>query len=80
MMIIRKMLLAVPLKYLNRSWKNLEMPLISWEISLNLTWYEVWVISSASGKTNFTVTDTQIYAPVVTSSIQDNVKLLRQLE
>ena len=56
------------------------MPLISWEISLNLTWYEVWVISSASGKTNFTVTDTKIYAPVVTLSIQDNVKLLRQLE
>ena len=56
------------------------MHLINCKISLNLTWYEDCIISSASGKANPAVTDTKIYLPVVTLSIQDNVNLLRQLE
>ena len=28
----------------------------------------------------FTITDTKIYVPIVTSSIQDNAKLFQQLE
>ena len=38
------------------------------------------VISSATGETKFKITDTKLYVPVVTLSIQDNVKLLQQLK
>ena len=39
--------IAVPLKYLSNFWRTLEMPLISCEINLILTWSEDGVISSA---------------------------------
>ena len=56
------------------------MPLVNCEISLNLIWYEDCVISSATRKTIFAVTDAKLYIPVVILSAQDNVKLLRQQE
>ena len=49
------------------------MPLINCEIDSILTW-------SATGETKFTTTDKKLYAPVVTASIQDNVKLPEQLK
>ena len=55
------------------------MPLINCEINLALTWSENCVISSATGTTKFAITDTKPYVPVVTLSIEDNVKLLKQL-
>ena len=45
--------IAVLLKYLNNFWRTLEMPLISGEINLNLTWSENCVISSATGESEF---------------------------
>ena len=39
--------IAVPLKYLSNFWRTPEMPLISCEINLILTWSEDGVISSA---------------------------------
>ena len=39
--------IAVPLKYLSNFWRTLEMPLISCEMNLILTWSEDGVISSA---------------------------------
>ena len=68
------------LKYLSNFWRTLEIPLINCEISLNLTWSEKCVISSATGKTKFTITDIKIDVPVVTLSTEDNIKLLKQLE
>ena len=57
------------------------MPLINCETSLILTWSKKCVISSATGKTEFTITDTlKLYVPVVTLSTEDNIKLLEQLE
>ena len=56
------------------------MPLINCEVSLILTWSKDCVISSAAGETKFKTTDTKLYVPVVTLSIQDNVKLLQQLK
>ena len=38
------------------------------------------VISSTTGETKFKITNTKLYVPVVTLSIQDNVKLLQQLK
>ena len=36
----------VPLKYLNTIWRNLDRPLINWEVSLTLTWSENCIITS----------------------------------
>ena len=66
----------VPLKYLNSFWRTLEMPLINCEVNLILTWSKSCVISSATGETKFTITETKLYVPVVTLSTQDNTKLL----
>ena len=52
---------------------------INCEINLILTWFENCVISSATGKTIFAITDVKLYVPIVTLSIQDNAKLLEQL-
>ena len=56
------------------------MPLINCEINLILTWSDNCVISSATRKTKFKITDTKFYIPIVTLSIQDNTKLLNQLK
>ena len=42
------------------------MPLINCESSLDLTWSKKFVISSAVGITEFKITDTKRYVPVVT--------------
>ena len=67
--------IAVPLKYLSNFWRTYEMPLINCEISLNLSWSKKCVISSAVGKTEFAITDTKLYVPVVVLSTEGNVKL-----
>ena len=73
----------VPLKYLSNFWKTLEMPLINCEINLILTWCKNCVIVStnaANQNAAFEISDTKLYVPVVTLSIQDNSKLLQQLK
>ena len=72
--------IVVPLKYLSDFWRFLEMSLIDCEINLTLTWSENCVISSAVGKTEFALTDTKLYVPVVTLSTEGNIKLLKKLE
>ena len=54
--------------------------LINCEINFILTWYENYVITSATGKTKFALTNTNRYVPVVTLSTEDNIKLLKELE
>ena len=56
------------------------MPLINYKINLILAWSEDWVISSATGATQFKIRDTKLYVPVVTLSTLDNENLLQQLE
>ena len=56
------------------------MPLINCEVNHILTWSKYCVISSATGKTKFKITETKLYIPVVTLSTQDNAKLLQQLK
>ena len=56
------------------------MPLINCEVNLILTWSEDCVISSATGENKFKTTDTKLYVPVVTLSIQDKTNLLQQLK
>ena len=69
------------LKYLNNFWTTLEMPLINWEITLDLNWHEnIAANNVAAQATTFPMTDTKIYVPVVTLLTQDYVKLLEQLK
>ena len=59
------------------------MPLINCEVELILTWSENCVIIStnvANQNPTFTITETTLYVPVVTLSIQDNAKLLPQVK
>ena len=59
------------------------MPLINCEVNLILTWSANCVIiytDVANQIPTFTITETNLYVPVVTLSTQDNVKLLAQLK
>ena len=62
--------------------RTLEMPLINCEINLELDWSKECVIvaDNADQETTFSITDTKLYVPVVTLSIPDNAKLLKQLK
>ena len=75
--------IMVPLKYLRHFWRTLEMPLINCEVNLILTWSADCVIiytGVANKIPTFAITETNLYVPVVTLSIQDNAKLLPQLK
>ena len=74
--------IIVPLKYLSKFWRTLEMPLINCEVNLILTWSSTCVLI-ATGVQNqaatFAITDTKLYVPVVTLSTQENTKFFQQL-
>ena len=75
--------IMVPLKYLSNFWRTLEMPLINCEIELILNWSRDCVIIStniADQNPTFTITETNLYVPIVTLSTQNNAKLLPQLK
>ena len=75
--------IMIPLKYLSNFWRNLEMPLINCEVELILNWSANCVIISTNVNNQvptFTITETNLYVPVVTLSTQDNAKLLPQLK
>ena len=69
----------VPLKYLSNFLRTLEISLINCEVELILDWSANCVIiytNIDNQVPTFTITETNRYVPVVTSSTQDNVKLL----
>ena len=71
--------IMVPLKYFSNFWRTLEMPLINFEVNLILTWSSTCVITNYTGAGAFKISDTKLYALVVTFSTQDNSKLIQQL-
>ena len=74
--------IMVPLKYLSNFCRTLEIPLINCEVELILTWSANCVIISTNfpnQNPTFTITETNLYVPIVTLSTQDNAKLLPQL-
>ena len=81
--------IAVPLKYLSNFWRSLEMPLINCKIELSLKWIENCVLTTAEIGVNadatggdcatLEVTDGKLYVSVVTLLVEDNVKLVKQL-
>ena len=59
------------------------MPLINYEISLDLNWSENCIITATNvvnQGTAFSITDRKLYIPIVTLSIQNNAKRLEQLK
>ena len=72
--------IMVPLKYLSNFWRTLEMPLINCEVNLILTWSSTCVITNSNGARTFAITDTKLYAPVVTLLTQENTKFFQQLK
>ena len=73
----------VPLKHLSNFWITLEIPSINCEVELIFTWSSNCVIiytNVANQVPTFTITETNLYVPVATLSIQDNAKLLPQLK
>ena len=73
----------VPLRYLSNFWRTLEMPLINCEITLQLTYSKECILAAATAGNQvpkFRITDTKLYVAVVTSSSEENIKLLKQLE
>ena len=74
--------MIMPLKYLSKFWRTLEMTWINCEINLIPTWPANCVISNAATNqaTTFAINDTKLYLPIITLSSQDNAKLLQQLK
>ena len=59
------------------------MSLINCEIRLQLKWSKNCVLVAgkvANQKPSFQANDTKLYVPAVTLPIQENIKLLKQLE
>ena len=54
------------------------MPLIYCKVELSLKWYETCLLTSATTAT-FEITDTKLYVPIVTLSLEDNLKLSKLL-
>ena len=63
--------IVVPLKCSSNFSRTLEIPLTNCEISLALTWSKKCFIYLAVGKTEFAITDTKLYVPVLTLTTQD---------
>ena len=75
--------IIVPLIYLKKFWRTLEILLINYEINLHLKWSQKFFLvagTTANQVPKFKINDTRLYISVVTLSTEDNRKLLKQLE
>ena len=70
--------IAVPLKCLSNFWRSLEMPLINCKVELSLKWYETCLLTIATTAA-FEITDAKFYVPIITLSVEDNLKLSKLL-
>ena len=93
---IKKIELAIPLKYLGNFWRALNIPLISCEAILELKWNKNCVIASLEQRqvdaghpvirdnaptgATLSITDCKLYVPVVTLSKDDEIKLFTNLK
>ena len=66
--------------YRDEVWRSLDLPLINCEIELQLKWTRNCVlIEKDNNITRLTITSTKLYVPVVTLSINDNIKFLENI-
>ena len=69
--------MIVPLKHVSSFFRSLELPLINTKLYIQLNYTEKSVISTVdvADSTNFKVTKTELYVPIVTLNTEDNYKL-----
>ena len=75
--------IMVSLRYISNFWRTLEMYLINCEISFGLKWPRKCIVVAGTANNQnprFQINDTKLYIDFVTLSIQENIKLLKQLE
>ena len=87
--------MAIPLTYLGNFWRSLDMPLISCEMTLILSWYKECILvgrafrgppAAAANRiisptsAKFEITDCKLYVPVVNLSAENDNNLLEQLK
>ena len=77
--VFKNVKIAVPLKYLSNFWRSLEMPLINCKIHLELYWSKDCVMSNVVKATEFKITNTKLYVPIVIFPSKDNTKLVKLL-
>ena len=63
--------IVVPLNYLSKFWRSLEMPLINWKVYLELNWIEGCILSSVGNSAKFGITDARLRVPINTWSNKD---------
>ena len=83
---------VIPLKHLSNFWRLLEIPLVSCEVELILTWSKNCALADMAVDADanpavvspigleFQITDTKLYVPVVTLSTKDDNYFLEQLK
>ena len=74
---------TIRLTYLSNFGRFLDLPLINCEIKLDLSWKKDCVLiqhhNNITG-VNFMITCTKLYVPVVTLSVNDNIKFLENIK
>ena len=85
--ILKKTIIAIPLKYSSNFWRSLERPLINWKVELKMKWTKYCVLSAAGNDNNndrndkiiFTIKDIKLFVPLPTLSAIDNQKFSKLL-
>ena len=74
---------TIPLKYLSNFWRSFKLSLSSCEVELDLSWIKDFLLIEHNNNITgiyFKVANTKLYVPVVTLSINDNIKFLENLK
>ena len=78
--------IVIPLKYLRNFWRSLNIPLISCEVEIILTWTKNCVLADMTVANNpptgleFQIKETKLYVMVVTLSKESDIKLLEKFK
>ena len=56
--------ILVPLKYLSKFWRGLQIPLMNCEIELILTWSQKYVLSNDTKTTRVAIRDANIFCSI----------------
>ena len=70
--------IAIPLKYLGKFWRSLEMPLINCKNELSLNQIE-GCLPTVANTAIFKITDAKLYVLIITLSGEGNIKLSKLL-
>ena len=74
---------TIPLKYLGNFWRSLDLSLINCEVELDLKWSRNYVLIEGNDhitRVSLITTSTKLYVPVITLSINDNIKFLQNIK